>query len=153
MAAISNITLIEQREQHVLSVRKTIHFDDFPKTANEAFSAIAAYARENALLFSGCPFVCYHNADLEHLDVELGFPVAAPQAGNDTVTGRTIPAHRAACGIFLGPYTQTDPLMMEIFSWIGKNGYQPHGDIYHYYLNDENRPESDLLTQIAITVL
>ncbi len=153
MAAVSNITLIEQREQPVLSVRKTIHFDHFAKTAKEAFEAIAAYARENALLFSGCPFVCYHNADLTDLDVELGFPVAAPQAGNGTVTGRTIPSHKAACGIFLGPYTQTDPLMMEIFSWIGQNGYQPHGDIYHYYLNDENRPESELLTQIAVAVL
>lgn len=152
MAIISNITLIEQAEQHVLSVRQTIRFDDFEKVAEEAYQAIAQYAKDKNILFSGFPFVCYHNADLQHLDVELGFPLARPIKGQDNIIGHTIPVQKAAIGLFLGPYTETDPLMMDVFAWIEQNGYEPRGEIYHYYLNDDARPTDELLTQIAVTI-
>jgi len=35
MAIVSKVNLIEQSEQHVLSIRTTIHFDDYPKTAGK----------------------------------------------------------------------------------------------------------------------
>ncbi len=152
MATVSNITLIEQAERHVLSVRQTIHFDDFSAVAGVAYQTIGKYAKEGGILFSGCPFVCYHNADLEQLDVELGFPVATPIKGQGAITGYTIPIQKAVSGIFLGPYTKTDPLMMDIFAWIAQTGYEPRGEIYHYYLNDETRPTTELLTQIVVTI-
>ena len=72
------------------------------------------HAARNGLLLSSGPFVCYHNADLENLDVEMGFPVAEPISGNDDIVGYTIPVQKAVSGIFLGAYEDTDPLMIEI---------------------------------------
>lgn len=87
MAIISKISLFEQPEQHVLSILTTIHFNDYPNTAKQAYGVIMEYAAYNGLLLSGGPFACYHNADLENLDVEVGFPVAKPVLGNDYIMG------------------------------------------------------------------
>ncbi len=152
MSIISKIGLIEQPKQYVLSVTKTINFNDYPQIANETFSCISDYASHNQLLFSGCPFVCYHNADLENLRVQIGFPVAKPISGDGNITGYIIPPQKAVSGIFLGPYEETDPLMLEIMQWIAERGLEQKGTIYNYFLNDADRPTSELLTQIVIPV-
>ncbi len=152
MSIVSAINLIEQAEQHVLSIRTIIHFDNYPKVAGQAYGKIMEYAIPNNLLFSGAPFVCYHNANLENLDVEMGFPVAKPVEGNSEIVGYTIPIQKVVSGIFLGSYGDTDLLMMEIIQWISEQGYEQKGEIYNYYLNDANRPASELLTQIVVPV-
>ncbi len=152
MAIISKIGLIEQAEQHVLSMRATIHFNDFPNTAKQAYQKIMEYAEHNEILFSSGPYVCYHNADLAALDVEMGFPIAKPRSGNGEIAGHTIPIQKAASGIFLGAYGDTDPLMIAIMQWITEHGYQQHGEIFNYYLNDDKRSAGELLTQIVVPI-
>lgn len=152
MAIISKINLIEQPERHVLAIRTTINFNDYPNTAEQAYKKLMEYAARNGLLFSSGPFVCYHNTDLENLDVEMGFPVATPISGNDDIKGYTIPVQKAVSGIFLGAYEDTDPLMIEIMQWIMEHGYEQQGKIYNYYLNDDNRDAGELLTQIVVPI-
>lgn len=152
MAIISKINLLEQPEQHVLSMRTTINFNDYPDTAKQAYEKIMEYAEGNGFLLSGGPFVCYHNIDLEKLDVEMGFPVAKPIPGKGDMAGYTIPVQKVVSGIFLGAYEETDPLMIEIMQWIEEHGYEQQGKIYNYYLNDEDRDAGELLTQIVVPV-
>ena len=152
MPILSKINLVEQPEQHVLSIRETIHFNDFSVIAKQSFGEIMAYAAFSHLLLSDGPFVCYHNADLENLDVEMGFPVARSVSGNDPIVGHTIPAQKAVSGIFLGPYTDTDPLMMEIMNWIIEQGYEQKGQILNYYINNDDRPPDELLTKIVVPI-
>lgn len=152
MPIISKINLIEQPEQHVLSIRAAINFNDYPKIARQAYGQIMEHAAQSRLLLSGSPFVCYHNGDLEKLDVEMGFPVARPAAGKDGILGYTLNVRKAVSGIFLGAYEDSDPLMTEIFRWISEHGCEQLGMIYHYYLNDADRPSSELLTQIVVPV-
>ncbi|PKM68271.1 MAG: transcriptional regulator [Firmicutes bacterium HGW-Firmicutes-2] len=152
MAIISKISLIEQPKQHVLSIRTVIHFNNYPKMAEQAFREIMDYADRNDLLLSGGPFVCYHNTDLENLDVEMGFSVAKPSPGNGAIIGYTIPVQKGVSGIFLGAYEDTDPLMIEIMQWIVEHGFEQQGKIYNYYLNDDQRDSGELLTQIIVTI-
>jgi effector-binding domain-containing protein len=90
--------------------------------------------------------------DLENLDVEMGFPVARPVERTGEIVGRSIPVQKAVTGIFLGPYPDSDPLMMEIMRWIADRGYEQQGPIFNYYLNDADRPPCELLTQIVIPI-
>lgn len=152
MATISKINIFEQSEQHVLSIRSTIHFDSYQKTTEQAYRKIKEFAEHRELLFSGCPFACFHNANLENLDVEMGFPIAKSITGNGEILERIIPAQKAVSGIFLGAYEDTDPLMIEIIQWIKENDYEQQGEIYYYYLNDESRPACELLTQIVVPI-
>ncbi len=55
--------------------------------------------------------------------------------------------------LLLGAYEDTDSLMMEIMQWIMEHGYEQQGKIYNYYLNDDNRNSSELLTQIIVPIL
>jgi len=120
--------------------------------AEQAFREIMDYADRNDLLLSGGPFVCYHNTDLENLDVEMGFSVAKPSPGNGAIIGYTIPVQKGVSGIFLGAYEDTDPLMIEIMQWIVEHGFEQQGKIYNYYLNDDQRDSGELLTQIIVTI-
>jgi effector-binding domain-containing protein len=152
MAIISRISLIEQQEKHVMSIRTTIHFDNYPNTARQAYARIMEYAEQRGILLSGGPYVCYHNTDLANLDVEIGFPVARPVSGGNDIVCYTIPVQKAVSGIFLGAYEDTDPLMMEMMQWIQEHGHKQQGRIFNYYLNDQDRAASELLTQIVIPV-
>jgi effector-binding domain-containing protein len=152
MTILSTINCFEQAQQHVLSMRTTIPFSEYPQTAGLVYAKIMAYAEQNGLLFSGGPFVCYHNADLAALDVEMGFPVARQVNGNDEIIGRTVPVRKAVSGFFLGAYEESDPLMIEILQWIAEHRLEQQGEIWNYYLNDQNRPSNELLTQIVIPV-
>jgi effector-binding domain-containing protein len=152
MTVVSRIELIEMPIQHVLSIRTTLRFADYPAVAQRCYGKIKEFAAHKQLLLSGCPFVCYHNVDLEHLDVEMGFPVARPVAGTGEIVGRSIPVQKAVTGIFQGPYQDSDPLMMEMMRWIADRGYEQQGAIFNYYLNDADRPSCELLTQIVIPV-
>jgi effector-binding domain-containing protein len=152
MTILSTINCFEQAQQHVLSMRTTIPFSEYPQTAGLVYAKIMAYAEQNGLLFSGGPFVCYHNADLAALDVEMGFPVARQVNGNDEIIGHSVLERKAVSGYFLGAYEESDPLMMAIMRWIAEHGLEQQGEIWNYYLNDQNRPSNELLTQIVIPV-
>ncbi len=76
MAIISKINLLEQPKQHVLSIRVTMHLNDYQNIEKKAYGKIMEYCFGNNILLPGGPFVWYHNTDLENLDVEMGFPVA-----------------------------------------------------------------------------
>jgi len=152
MGIIAKINLYEQPEQYVLTIRNMINFNDYPIVAGQAYQKIMDYAAKEELLLSGGPFVCYHNVDLEHLDVEMGFPIAKKVIGADDIVGNTIPAQKVVSGIFLGPYGDSDRLMEEMMQWIKEHNLEQKEQIYHYYLNDGDRPESEFLTRIVIPI-
>ena len=153
MSRISSITLIEQPEQHLLSIRATIDFmKDFSDFCGQSFWKITEYLNSIGELSGGAPIVCFHNMDLERLDVEVGFPVAKPVKGNDEVKAHIIPIQKIVTAIDLGPYEEQDPTLEEIFEWIQNNGYEMQGEIYYQYLNDTERPESEYLTKMIIPI-
>lgn len=153
MSRISSITLTEQSEQHVLTIRATIDFmKEFSDFCGQSFGKIIEYLNHIGELLGDAPIVCFHNMDLERLDVEVGFPVAKPINGNGDIKANTIPAQKVVSAIDLGPYEKQDPTLEEIFAWIQNNGYEMQGKIYYYYLNDTERTESEYLTRMVIPI-
>ena len=138
---------------HTLTIRKTINFtQEFSTFAGYAFDKIAKYLNSVNALFGGAAIVCFHNVGSDYneetwekLNVEIGFPVARPISGKEDITANTIPSQKVVSAIDLGPYEKQDPTFEEILAWIKSNGCEMQGDIYHQYLNDTERPESELL--------
>jgi effector-binding domain-containing protein len=153
MARISSITLFQQPSFHSLTIRKTINFmEAFSDFAGYSFDKIAKYLESQNELPSDAPIVCFHNMDLENLDVEIGFPVACPLNGKDDIAASTIPSLKVISTIDLGSYEKQDPTLEELFTWIQENGYEMQGEIYYQYLNDTERPENELLTKMIIPI-
>lgn len=153
MSKITSITLFEKPAQPILSVRKKINLTDLGSVASDVYDEILSYLREIDEYVSYAPFVCFHNQDLEQLDVEIGFPIAKPLPGNKEIIASSVPTQSVVSSIFLGPYDGFDALFEEMMDWIGTNGYQICGPIYNYYLNDTDRPENEYLTEISIPVV
>jgi len=126
--------------------------EEFSDFAGYSFDKITKYLNSLNELSSGAPIVCFHNMDLKNLDVEIGFPVASPVSGKDDIDANTIPMQKVVSAIDLGPYEKQDPTLQELFAWIQSNGYEMKGEIYYQYLNDTERPESELLTMMILPV-
>ncbi|MGG5317885.1 GyrI-like domain-containing protein [Enterococcus sp. AZ072] len=153
MTRISKIMVKQLPEMQLLSLRRTIHFfEEYSDFVGEAVTEISKLIAEADSFPSSGPIVCFHTIDLEELDVEIGFQVAERIAGTDRITSASLSARTIVAAIDLGPYEQSDPVVEELMSWIPAHGYQPAGGIYYYYLNDNDRPESELLTEMYIPI-
>ena len=153
MARISSISLKQQPSFYSLTIRKTINFlNEFSDFAGQSFDKITKHLENLNELLGGDPIVCFHNMDLEKLDVEVGFPVANPIEGKDEIISKQIPSQKIITTIDLGPYEKQDPTLEEIFTWIQKNGYEMQGQIYYQYLNDTERSENEFLTKMIIPI-
>ncbi len=153
MARISGVAIKHQPEHHMLTIRKTIDFmKEYSNFMDQTLEAITRYMDTVGIVPSGGPIVCFHNMDLEYLDVEAGWAVATAVAGNDEITANTVCAQKVATAIDQGPYEEQDSTLMDIFAWIEENGYEPQGPIYYHYLNDTDRSPEKFLTQMVLPV-
>ncbi len=154
MARVSAIVVKQFPEQHMLSIRKTIDFfSEYSNFMGDALEAILQLIEENGAFPSSGPIVCFHNMELETLDVEIGFQVARPIGTTNELVARTIQSRTVAVTIDRGPYEKQDPTLEELMKWIPQHGYKADGGIYYHYLNGEEQPQSEYLTEMFIPVI
>lgn len=153
MARISRIELLNTSEQPALSIRTRTSADKLPMVIGQGFGKMAAYLDSLGEHLSGVPFVAYHNMDMANLDVEVGFPVAAPLPGHEDIRYAPVPAGKRAFCMYQGAYSEMAPVYDELAAWITANGYSPVGTAYEYYYNGPDTPEPQLLTQIVMPVV
>lgn len=153
MARVSEIMVKQFPEQRMLTMRKTIHFyTEYSDFIGTAINSILPLIEESGAFPSSGLVVCFHNIDLEALDVEIGFQIAQPIEAKGDVTVQILLGCIAAVTIDRGPYEKQDPTLEELMKWIPEHGYEPDGGIYYYYLNGEDQPENEYLTEMRIPV-
>ncbi len=152
MARISEIRVKQLPAQHMLSIRKTIHFfKDYSNYMGQAIGSILPLIEQNASYPASGPVVCFHNMQLETLDVEIGFLLAQPIEATGEITAQSVPTRTVATTIDRGVYEQQDPTLEELMAWIPANGFEPAGGIYYHYLNGDEVPQ-ECLTEMFIPV-
>jgi effector-binding domain-containing protein len=152
MPRITDFMLLEQPQVPTLVVRTRTRVQDMPLLIGKSYGTIAAYLRELGRHMAGIPFVAYHNMDMQDLDVELGFPVAASLPGKGDIQPGMIPAGLTVACIYQGAYSGLQSAYEEMAKWIQEHGYIPSGVAYECYYNGPEFSESLLLTQIAMPV-
>jgi effector-binding domain-containing protein len=95
-----------------------------------------AYLQELGEAPAGIPFGVYHNMDMSALDVEAGFPVARVLTGKGEISASIIPGGKYISTTHIGSYDSVQPAYDALTEWAKKNGYEPSGIAYEYYLND-----------------
>lgn len=137
----------------MLSVRGTIDFfaaySDF---LGKAIGEIRPIMEANGAFPSSGLTVCFHNMALEALDVEVGFAVARPIEPRGHVRASRLPARTVAVAIDRGPYEKQDATLEALMEWIPANGYAVAGGIYYQYLNGEDQPQGEYLTEMSIPI-
>lgn len=153
MTRIADIMLKQLPEQPMLTLRKTINFfEDYANFMGEAINSILQLIEENNALPSSGPIVCFHNIDLEKLDVEIGFATPRVFEDKDEIKSLTQPIRTIALTIDRGPYEKQDPTLETLMKWISDHGYEAVGGIYYHYLNNEEQSENEYLTEMSIPV-
>jgi len=144
-----NIELKEKNAQPVLAIRKTTSMGQLPQEIGEAYDAIMQYLGELGEQPAEAPYTAYYNLDMEHLDVEMGFPVSRQLAGKGEIKAAELPAGKYTECMYKGPYSEMVPVYEAMNKWIAENGFEPTGVSYEIYYNAPGEvTENDLLTKI-----
>lgn len=153
MSRITDITVVEQSAYYALVIRKTINFMlEFQEFSAQGYAKIMDYIKSKNTFVAGAPIVCFHNMDLENLNIEIGFPTATKMEGVDDIQGIEIPAQKIVTAIDQGDYLLQDSTLEELFAWVQSSPYEMLGEIYYQYLNTPNRPTSELLTKMMFPI-
>ncbi|PPD57875.1 GyrI-like domain-containing protein [Dehalogenimonas etheniformans] len=147
------IKLSDKPAQPVAFIRLHIPQAKLPQTIGETYMKIMEYLQRVKSPLAGEPYVAYYNIDMNDLDVEMGFPVAAPVQAHDDMNFREIPAARYASTVYKGPYAGMETAYGEFMKWLEETGLKPAGPWFEYYLNSPQEvPESEFLTRIEVPV-
>ncbi|MGE5541601.1 MAG: GyrI-like domain-containing protein [Bacillota bacterium] len=140
----------ETAAQPALCVRTVTPVGNLPQELGKAFHAVVSYLNEVGEEPVPAAFAGYHNMDMEHLDVEMGFPVRKALPGKGEIVSSEIPAGKKATCMYKGPYQEMKPVYDAMAKWMAENGHQPTGVVYEFYYNSPMEvPESELLTKIV----
>lgn len=152
MPRVSDIELLDTAEQPALCVRARVKAAALPRAIGEGYGKLGAYLRSLDVALADVPFVKYNNADMNDLDVQMGFPVALELPENGDIAYCPIPAGKRVFCMYRGPYAGIAPVYAEMAAWMEQNGYEPEGTAYEYYYNGPDGPQDDLLTRIVMPV-
>lgn len=145
-----NIELKERKAQPVLSVRRTTSVGSLPEEIGKAYNSIIQYLNELGEQPVEAAFTAYYNMDMEHLDVEMGFPVSRRLEGKGEIKANEIPGGRYAECMYKGPYAEMGPVYEEMNKWIAEKSLEATGTAYEFYYNSPmDVPESELLTKVV----
>lgn len=141
--------VIEQSPQPVLSIRTRTVVQNLPQLIGEAYGKIAQYLYELGAQPAGEPFVGYFNLDMQDLDVEIGFPVAAELPGKGEIQSSEFPGGKHAQCVYTGPYQEMAPAYDAMNAWLQEHHYEVTGVSYEFYLNSPQEvPLEQLQTKI-----
>jgi len=146
-----NFEVKEQPPQPTLSIRTRSSVQDLPQILEKSFGAIAQYLGELGESPIGPPFTAYYNRDMQNLDVEIGFPVSKKIPGKEDIKACEIPGGKVATCLYIGPYSEMEPVYNDFSQWIKDNGYEETGIAYEFYLNDPREiPHQEPKTRILL---
>lgn len=141
--------IIERAETPTLSVRYRTPAAELPNTMGPIYGEIAGHMAKNGIPFAGPPYARYFNMDMADLDVEIGFPVAAPAAGAGRVAASKLPGGTYATAKHTGPYATIEKTYNALMAFLSERGRVPENDMFEEYLNSpEDTPPEKLETVI-----
>jgi effector-binding domain-containing protein len=76
MPRISDIDIIEKREQPTIYIRTITKVEQLPMLIGKSYGKLVEYLKNNDSMVSDMPYVAYYNMDMQNLDVEIGFPIS-----------------------------------------------------------------------------
>lgn len=141
--------IVETEKQPALVVKKTVSVKEMPQAVGAAYGMIVNYILGRGIEPLGPAFIAYYNMDMEHLEVEIGFPTMEEIQGSGEVVAVMIPAGKKAVGYHKGAYGEIAPVYDKLAAWAVDKGHIPSGIAYEHYFNSPGEiPESELLTRV-----
>ena len=135
--ATPDIKSAELHEQPTAVLRETVPMNQLRQFFDRAYSSVMAAVQQQHVQLAGPPFAMYRGMPTDVVDVEAGFPLAAPYPGGDGgVTAGTLPAGRALEAMHVGPYESLPDTYNAVMARMQADGLTPGNTMWEYYLSD-----------------
>jgi len=145
------LKMSQREDQIAMTLRTRTPMSELPAVIGEGYGKISAYIAEAALSPQSFPYVIYHNMDMNDLDVEMGIPVEASQAGGGDVRAGILPGGPAATCLYTGPYSGLGEAYGAMEQWVEREKLSPSGAVYEIYYNDPGvTPPEELQTLVVL---
>jgi effector-binding domain-containing protein len=135
-----DIRAAQLKERPTAVVHETVPMNALRDFFGRAFSAVMGAVQEQHVQLAGPPFALYRGKPTDVVDVEAGFPLAAPftnPSGADTaVVAGTLPAGQAYEAMHIGPYESLQRTYGAIMARMRQDGTSPGAAMWEYYLTD-----------------
>lgn len=141
--------LLVRPAQPAVAMRATLPVEKLKEFLGQAYCATIAYIGEMGAQPAGMPFACYHNMDMQALDVEAGFPVSRALPTRGELLAAEIPAGQCAACMHLGSYDSMTVTYEALSKWMAERGLQPAGVVYEFYHTGPETPPEQTVTQIV----
>lgn len=128
---------IEQQPTAVVRRRVTLaELQRIPDWLRETYEAIQRAGIKPA----GMPFVrTFEMDDVSHtMDIEVGWPVGAPFAGEGDIQPSSLPAGPMAVTSYFGPYDGIGAAYEAVQAWCAEQGKEVVGPPWESYFTDPN---------------
>lgn len=144
----------ERPETPTIYIRTHSSVENLPNVIGPAFGLLGAYMGQSGAQPVGAPYLGYYNMDMQNLDIEIGFPLAAPLPGHETMQPGSLPAGEYGVALHRGAYANLGDAYAALNGFLAAQGRQPTGVVYEVYYNapDEVAPD-ELLTEILFPLL
>ena len=125
--------------QPVATMRRTTTLDSVGAALHAILPPVWSYLEAQGVPAAGPPFVRYHAREGERVDIEAGFPVAAPldaPEGAGEVAGSELPGGPAVAAWHVGPYDTLSETYAALEAWLAAQGRAPAGAPWEVYWTD-----------------
>ncbi|MBQ3600806.1 MAG: MerR family transcriptional regulator [Lachnospiraceae bacterium] len=146
-----DIQLVEMPTMHLLSIRKMVQSDAYPKEYADCFGKLFKKVAVDRLTMAGAPMVLFHSDKFvpSGLDTEFAIPVKGFVTGTrDFCPGLCIKT------VVHGPYTELSSVYAKQREWAEKEGYQCRNAVFEVYVTDPSQVvcEQDNITEVYYPV-
>ena len=136
---MSEFSRIERAPQPTAVVRSTIPVTEIPKFLGHAYAAVMQAINAQGITPVGEPFACYPGAPTTTIELEAGFPIAAPCASLGEVVPSQLPGGSVATGVHVGPYETMVETYNQLMSWMTTHRLVPGEGMWEIYLSDPSQ--------------
>lgn len=152
MGRISAIIVTDQPEQRTLSIKT--------ETTMKAMQTEIEACREKILTYlsllgefpAGPSFTIYYSFTKQHVDIEVGYPVAKVMPPQDEISMSAISGGKKVSCLHIGPYNEIPKIYQELDTWLEANDYETDGTSCETYYNGEGYAPEEYLTKIELPI-
>lgn len=130
------IELEEIQPRATVGIRFTTTQAELGAQMEPTLNEVWRYLQRQGAKVAGPPFARYYDASPECLDLEVGFPVTSPQAGEGRVTSGGLPGGTVAVTWHHGTYEALGEARDALAAWIAARGYSQAGAPWEVYWTD-----------------
>ncbi len=133
---MSEFSLLERPAQPTAVVRGTVPVSEIPNFLGQAYGAVMEALSSQGVTPVGEPFAYYLGVPTTTVELEAGFPIAAPCAPSGEVTPSELPGGTLAATVHVGPYDTMMETYNRLMKWIAEQGLVAGEGMWEIYLSD-----------------